>query len=68
MTYVARNLEPYRGFPSFMRSLPKVLAARLNANVIVVGGHEVSYGARLPQGETFWENLLSELSGSLDLT
>jgi glycosyltransferase involved in cell wall biosynthesis len=68
VTYVARNLEPYRGFPNFMRSLPKVLATRPNAHVIIVGGDEVSYGARLPQGQTFRQNLLSELNGSLDLT
>lgn len=28
VTYVARNLEPYRGFPSFIRSLPKLLEKR----------------------------------------
>src|SRR5438876_314521 len=26
VTYVARNLEPYRGFPSFMRAVPRILA------------------------------------------
>lgn len=51
-----------------MRSLPKVLAARPNAQVIIVGGDDVSYGARLPQGQTFRQNVLSELGGSLDLT
>ena len=68
VTYVARNLEPYRGFPNFMRSLPKVLAARPDAHVIIVGGDDVSYGARLPDAQTFRQKLLSELSDSLDLT
>lgn len=68
VTYVARNLEPYRGFPSFMRSLPLVLAARPNARVIIVGGDEVSYGARLPEGHTYRKQMLTELSGSLDLS
>jgi glycosyltransferase involved in cell wall biosynthesis len=68
VTYVARNLEPYRGFPSFMRSLPKILTARPNARVIIVGGDDVSYGARLPAGETFRQKMLAELEGSLDLT
>ena len=68
VTYVARNLEPYRGFPSFMRSLPRVLNARPNARVLIVGGDEVSYGARLPQGQTFRQRMLAELNGSLDLT
>ncbi len=35
VTYVARNLEPYRGFPSFMRSLPVILEQRPNARVLV---------------------------------
>jgi glycosyltransferase involved in cell wall biosynthesis len=68
VTYVARNLEPYRGFPSFMRSLPKILNSRPNARVIIVGGDEVSYGARLPAGETFKKRSLAELAGSLDLS
>jgi glycosyltransferase involved in cell wall biosynthesis len=68
VTYVARNLEPYRGFPSFMRSLPKVLAARPNARVLIVGGDEVSYGARLPEGETYKKRMLAELGDTLDLT
>jgi glycosyltransferase involved in cell wall biosynthesis len=68
VTYVARNLEPYRGFPIFMRSLPKILAARPKARVLIVGGDEVSYGAPLPAGQTFRQKMLAELDGSLDLT
>jgi glycosyltransferase involved in cell wall biosynthesis len=68
VTYVARNLEPYRGFPNFMRALPKVLKARPNARVLIVGGDDVSYGARLPKGETFRQKMLAELEGSLDLS
>jgi glycosyltransferase involved in cell wall biosynthesis len=67
LTYVARNLEPYRGFTSFMKSLPKILAQRPNAQVVVVGGNEVSYGTRLPAGKTYKEELLKELGDSLDL-
>lgn len=68
ITYVARNLEPYREYPNFMRSLPRVLAARPNARVIIVGGDDVSYGARLPDGQTFRKQMLTELNGSLDLS
>jgi glycosyltransferase involved in cell wall biosynthesis len=46
VTYVARNLEPYRGFPNFMRSLPKILAARPKARVLIVGGDDVIVGSR----------------------
>jgi glycosyltransferase involved in cell wall biosynthesis len=67
VTYVARNLEPYRGFPSFMRSLPAILAARPKARVLVVGGDDVSYGTRPADGKTFRELMLAELGDSLNL-
>lgn len=66
VTYVARNLEPYRGFPSFMRSLPAILSARPQAQVLIVGGDEVSYGARLTEGHSYRQRLLDELGDSLD--
>ncbi len=67
VTYVARNLEPYRGFHIFMRALPKILEARPDVIVSVVGGDEISYGAPHPKGP--WrEALLEELKGKLDLS
>jgi glycosyltransferase involved in cell wall biosynthesis len=68
LTYVARNLEPYRGFPQFMRSLPAILKERPNAQVLIVGGDEVSYGHRLPPGQTHRQRMLDELGSSLDLS
>jgi glycosyltransferase involved in cell wall biosynthesis len=68
VTYVARNLEPYRGFPIFMRSLPAILARRPAAQIVIVGGDEVSYGASLPKGSCFRQESLRELAGSLDLS
>lgn len=68
LTYVARNLEPYRGFKSFMQSLPSILSRRPNAQAVIVGGDEVSYGMRLPDGKTYREEMLKELGDSLDLS
>jgi len=68
VTYVGRNLEPYRGFPQLMRSLPTILDARPNARVLIVGGDDVSYGARLPEGQTYKQQMLAELGDSLDLS
>jgi glycosyltransferase involved in cell wall biosynthesis len=67
VTYVARNLEPYRGFRTFMRSLPAVLARRPDAHVVVIGGEGVSYGAAPTDGRTYKQQMLAELSSSLDL-
>ncbi|MBT3140040.1 glycosyltransferase family 4 protein [Ruegeria litorea] len=51
-TYLARNLEHARGFHIFMRALPKILAERPKARVLVLGGEEVSYGrsSKHPKG------------------
>ena len=67
VTYVARNLEPYRGFPQFMRSLSTILEQRPKARVLIVGGDEVSYGHKLPEGQTHKQHMLDELGSSLDL-
>jgi glycosyltransferase involved in cell wall biosynthesis len=65
ITFVSRNLEPYRGFHTFMRALPALLKARPSAHVIIVGGNDVSYGRRLSRG-SYREKYLAELQGGLD--
>ena len=45
-TYMARNMEPVRGFHTFMRALPLILEARPNARAVVVGGNDTSYGKK----------------------
>lgn len=58
VTYVARNLEPYRGFHIFMRALPKLLEAHPTCQVVIVGGDGVSYGSP-PVGAKNWREKLS---------
>jgi glycosyltransferase involved in cell wall biosynthesis len=67
ITYVARNLEPYRGFHIFMRAAREVLRRRPKAYIIIVGGDEVSYGAPHPSGKTFREVMMSELGADLPM-
>lgn len=67
ITFVARNLEPYRGFHIFMRALPEILRARPKARVIIVGGDDVSYGRRPEAGTTYRQMLLDEVGGDLDM-
>jgi glycosyltransferase involved in cell wall biosynthesis len=58
ITFVNRNLEPYRGFHVFMRALPGLLKRRPNAQVLIVGGDDVSYGAHPAEGGS-WKELLT---------
>lgn len=68
ITFVARQLEPYRGFHIFMRALPLIQKLRPNARVVLVGGDEVSYGAPAPGGESWRSVLLKEVGSRIDLT
>ncbi len=61
ITFVNRNLEPYRGYHRFMRALPDLLKERPNATVLIVGGDEVSYGARAPKGQTWKQIFINEV-------
>ncbi len=67
VTYVARNLEPYRGFHVFMRALPQLLRSRKRAHVVIVGEDGVSYGAPPPPRSTFRDMMLQEVGDRLDL-
>ena len=68
ITYVARNLEPYRGFHTFMRALPAVQREHKNAHVVIVGGDDVSYGARPKDAKNWREKMLAEVGQQLDPT
>ncbi len=68
ITYVARNLEPYRGFHVFMRAIPEIQKRRPNARIVIVGGDDVSYSPRLPPGQSYRQRMLREIEGKADLS
>lgn len=68
ITFVNRNLEPYRGYHVFMRALPELLKRRPHARVLIVGGEGVSYGAKAPAGQTWKQIFLDEVKEQLDLS
>jgi glycosyltransferase involved in cell wall biosynthesis len=61
ITFVNRNLEPYRGYHVFMRALPEILARRPRARVLIVGADDVSYGARPPEGQKWRDIFIAEV-------
>jgi glycosyltransferase involved in cell wall biosynthesis len=68
VTFVNRNLEPYRGYHVFMRALPAILAARPEAHAILIGGNGVSYGRAAPEGQTWKDIFLGEVKDRLDMS
>ncbi|HSI56064.1 MAG TPA: glycosyltransferase [Ideonella sp.] len=68
VTFVNRNLEPYRGYHSFMRALPEVLRRAPQAQILIVGADGVSYGAAAPAGTTWKQRFLDEVKDRLDLS
>lgn len=66
ITFVARNLEPYRGIHHFLRALAIVQQQHPTCQALVVGGDNISYG-RPPKDASNWrEKLTREIP--LDLT
>jgi len=69
ITFVNRNLEPYRGYHTFMRALPELLRARPKARVLIVGGDDVSYGSRPDEkkyGAAKWKDIfISEVRAQI---
>ena len=66
ITFVNRNLEPYRGYHVFMRALPEILRRRPDAVALIVGADGVSYGASAPHGKTWKQVFLDEVKERLD--
>lgn len=60
ITYVARDLEPYRGFPTFMRASAKLAAQNPDAHFVVAGGDGISYGPSRADGRTWRDEMMAE--------
>lgn len=53
VSYVARNLEPYRGYPQFVRALHRLQQRHPQVHALILGGDEVSYGTA-PKDHPHW--------------
>ena len=54
LTYGTRGMEPMRGFPQFIRSLPYVLSSIPNLTIQIAGLDEVNYAGKPPKGFDGW--------------
>lgn len=61
VTYSARNLEPYRGFDKAMQAFEIICRSRPKVHFIIIGADGVSYGAKLANGQTYKNKILSEI-------
>ena len=61
MTYIARNFEPYRGFPTFCQAAEILLRERPDLHIVAVGADEVSYGKSLPKGTTYRQEWMKKV-------
>jgi glycosyltransferase involved in cell wall biosynthesis len=68
VTYATRGMEPFRGFPAFMRALALLQKRRPNCHAVIVGTEDIFY-SRAPVGaKTYKEAMLRELAGELDVS
>lgn len=60
VTYIARGMEPTRGFPEFMAAVSRLQGLRADVHVVVIGEDRVAYGPT-PSGLSWKRKMLQEL-------
>ena len=66
VTFVARSLEPLRGYHIFMRALPRILRARPRTQILVIGADGTSYGRSPPESQTWRSIFYREVADKID--
>ena len=60
VTYVARGMEPYRGFPQLIEAISLLQKKRPQCHFVIVGKNRVAYGKSLPDGKTYKDVMLAK--------
>lgn len=63
VTYATRGMEPYRGFPQFMRAVELLQRRHPGLHAVIAGEDAVFYGQPLAQGQSWLQRMLAELPG-----
>ncbi|MBH5399934.1 glycosyltransferase [Bradyrhizobium sp. CNPSo 4010] len=66
VTFATRSHEPLRGFHCFLRALPAIMAARPNAQILIIGGTAIPYGLSPPEGHSWRTYFFREIEGQVD--
>ena len=66
ITYVARGMEPYRGFPQLIEAISILQKARPQCHFVIVGKDRVAYGKSLPNNQSYKDAMLAQFP--LDLS
>ncbi|MDY7001038.1 MAG: glycosyltransferase [Thermodesulfobacteriota bacterium] len=66
VTYAARGMEPYRGFPQFMEALSLVLARRPKCHAVIAGSERVCYGTAPADGKNYKDIMLERLEMDME--
>ena len=61
VTYATRGMEPYRGFPQFMRALGFLQSLRPRLHAVIAGDDAVYYGKPRGDGKSWKDAMLEEL-------
>jgi len=59
VTYVARGMDSYRGFPQFIQALALLQLDRPKCHAVIVAGDRIAYGAKPPEGDSWKSYLLA---------
>ena len=61
VTFAGRGMEPYRGFPQFMKGVEILQKRRPGAHVVVAGSERVCYGSPRADGKSWKDHMLETL-------
>jgi len=60
VTYVARGMDSYRGFPQFIEALARLQTQRPHCHAVIVADDRIAYGAKPPEGDSWKSYMLAK--------